>query len=347
MGEAAAAGARAGTGVTGDRTSGGRLDVEYVLPLRRSDADGDDLAELTGYLGALGRWVDVTVVDGSPGPVYRRHADAWSGLVRQVPPDPDLRYRNGKVNGVLTGVRAARHERVVIADDDVRYRRDELVAVAALLDDVDLVRPQNYFAPTPWHARWDTARTLLNRCLGGDYPGTFGLRRGTLLAAGGYDGDVLFENLELIRTVRAVGGTEARPLDLYVRRLAPDPARFFGQRVRQAYDDFAQPVRAAVFLAVLPGVLALLAARRRKAVVVPFAASVALAEVGRRRGGGARVFPATSSLLAPAWVGERAVCIWLALGRRLLRGGVRYSGRRLRLAAHRQAYLRGRLRPAR
>ena len=34
------------------------------------------------------------------------------------------------------------------------------------------------------------------------------------MAAGGYDGDVLFENLELIRTVRARGGEEAVALDL-------------------------------------------------------------------------------------------------------------------------------------
>ncbi|SNT63840.1 Iron-containing redox enzyme [Streptosporangium subroseum] len=45
----------------------------------------------------------------------------------------------------------------------------------------------------------------------------------------------LFENLELIRTVRAHGGREYRPLDLYVRRLPPDwevsvPARTTGLR---------------------------------------------------------------------------------------------------------------------
>jgi len=32
----------------------------------------------------------------------------------------------------------------------------------------DLVGPQNFFDPLPWHARWDSARTLLNRASGGD-----------------------------------------------------------------------------------------------------------------------------------------------------------------------------------
>src|SRR4029079_2928969 len=113
--------------------------------------------------------------------------------------------------------------------------------------------PQNYFDPLPWHARVDAARSLLNRVhsgdreLGsGDFPGTLGVRREAFVACGGYDGDVIFENLELMRTIEAAGGRVATPLDLYVRRLPPTTAHFISQRVRQAYDDFALPVRMAV-----------------------------------------------------------------------------------------------------
>jgi hypothetical protein len=314
--------------------------VEYVLPLRWDD--DADLPELTGYLRRLCRWVDVTVVDGSPPPVFDRHAAAWRGLVRHVPPDPALHFANGKVNGVVTGVRLARHEHVVVADDDVRYDEVGLRAVDALLRRADLVRPQNYFDPLPWHARWDTARSLLNRAVGADYPGTLAVRRSTFTAMGGYDGDVLFENLELIRTVRAYGGTEVRPLDLYVRRLPPEAGRFWQQRVRQAYDDLAQPVRLATFLSVLPA-LAVATARRRPGPVLAAAlASVALAELGRRRAGGARVFRPGTSALAPVWILERAVCGWVAVGMRMTRGGVGYAGRRLRVAAHPERVLRRR-----
>ncbi|HEY1853383.1 MAG TPA: hypothetical protein VGG40_02245 [Solirubrobacterales bacterium] len=58
-----------------------------------------------------------------------------------------------------------------------------------------------------------------------------------------------------------------------------------------------------------------------------------LAEFGRRRGGGTRVFPASSSVLAPLWVLERGACAWLALAARLRRGGVLYAGSRIRRAA--------------
>ena len=316
------------------------LDVDYVLPLRWDD--DRNLDDLTEYLSRLSRWVRVIIVDSSPAPLFAAHARAWRGMALHIRPDPAVDFANGKVNGVVTGVRRAHARHLIIADDDIRYDERALRAMERLLGEADLVRPQNYFAPAPWHARWDTARTLLNRSFGADYPGTLGIRRATFEAMGGYDGDVLFENLELIRTVHAYGGIERRPLDLYVRRRPPDTRRFLSQRIRQAYDDTAQPVRMVMFLTVLPG-LATAVVRRRPAVAASAAgALIGLAELGRRRAGGTEVFPVTAALLAPIWVLERGTCSWLALGTRIGRGGVMYAGRRIRVAAHSVPQLRSR-----
>jgi hypothetical protein len=214
--------------------------------------------------------------------------------------------------------------------------------VHELLQQADVVRPANHFDPLPWHARVDTGRILLNRVLGGDWPGTLGVKRDRLLRAGGYDGDAMFENLELVRTVRAAGGTEVVASDVHVRRLPPTTDHFLGQRVRQAYDELARPWRLVTFLAVVP-VTAVVAARRRwRPLAAGVLAVVATAEMGRRRAGGRRVFPATSSLLAPVWVAERAVCSWLALWARA-RGGVPYRDGRLRKAASSRRALRRRM----
>jgi hypothetical protein len=308
------------------------MDLDYVLPLRWDDDVG--LEELTAYLRRLSRSVRVIVVDGSPEELFDRHARIWREFASHVRPDPGLGFANGKVSGVLTGVRRARAEHVIIADDDVRYGEAELARVASLLAGADLVRPQNYFAPLPWHARWDSARSLLNRSFGTDYPGTFGVRRSTFLKMGGYDGNVLFENLELIRTMRAHGGRECRPRDLYVRRLPPDPRRFWSQRVRQAYDDLAQPVRMATFLLVLPALAAALLRRCHRTTLTCAGLAVGLAEIGRRRAGGRRVFPFTAALFAPVWILERGACSWLALVARFAHGGVPYAGHRMRTSAH-------------
>ncbi|HVE46833.1 MAG TPA: glycosyltransferase [Acidimicrobiales bacterium] len=307
-----------------------RLAASYVLPLRWTSPGPAE--ELTGYLRELSAPVEVIVVDGSPGPLFAEHHRLWGSFSLHLPPDPDLRFLYGKVNGVLTGVRRATHDAVVVADDDVRYTRAELERLVAGLATADLVRPQNYFSPLPWHARWDTARSLVNRALGGDFPGTLGVRRSTVLAMGGYDGDVLFENLEIMRTIEAFGGTVADDPGCLVRRLPPTTPHFWGQRVRQAYDELARPARMVTSLALLPLTTWLVARRRFGALAAGIGATVMLAESGRRRAGGTRVFPASCSLLAPVWVAERALCSWLALGRRV-QGGVPYAGVRLARAA--------------
>lgn len=320
----------------------GRLDLAYLVPVRW--ADGEQRAGLAAYLAEIApHCAETIVVDGSPPEIFAANATAWGDLVTHVPPDPGERWLMGKVSGVRTGIRAASRERLVIADDDVRYDLAALRRVAVLLDQHDLVRPQNYFSALPWHARWDTARTLLNRSLGRDYPGTLAVRRSRLLATGLYDGDVLFENLELIRTVRADGGSTASPLDLYVAREPPSAAHFWGQRTRQAYDDFALPLRMALWLAIVPPLALVVAKRRRSPPFAAAALAVLAAERGRRRAGGAAVFPASSSLLAPLWILERAVCAWLAVIQRWRFGGVRYGDSVIPVAAHSERELRRRL----
>ena len=313
----------------------GRVEVAYVLPLRWRDVAG--LAELREYLEELRPHVaELIVVDGSPTDVYRAVAAAMPPGSDHVPPDPAHAGAMGKVPGVLTGLDRARSDRVVIADDDVRWTAGGLRRAHDLLGDAHVVRPQNHFEPLVWHARWDTARSLLNRVwsgerdLGpGDFPGTLAVRGGFIRGIGGYDGDCLFENLELMRSVLAAGGRVVTPLDLYVARRPPSARHFLSQRVRQAYDDFAIPARMGLMLALGPALA--LAARRNGPSALVWAIG---AEAGRRGAGGRAVLPVSGSLLAPAWLAERAVCAWLAVGTRAFRGGVAYGDVRLSRSAH-------------
>lgn len=317
-------------------------DLTYVLPLKWGP-DGD-VEELSRYLRWLSDKCDVVVVDGSDPEIFDRHARSWGSHVKHVTPDADLNFAMGKVNGVITGLRCAATDFVIIGDDDVRYDEDSLRRVRRALDDAELVRPQNYFETLPWHAAWDTSRTLLNRSFRADYPGTLGIRRDFFLAIGGiYDGDTMFENLELMRTIEAGEGRIASPLDVYVERLPPDSKHFWSQRVRQAYDDLAQPARLAFFLSVWPS-LALVRGRGRKRLASGvFGGAVVLAELGRRRAGGTKFFPWFTSWLAPAWLAERATCSWLAVASRLFRGGVSYAGGIVPKAANSPRELRRRV----
>jgi hypothetical protein len=306
--------------------------ISYILPIRSASPPD---SELDVYLKWLSATVDLIVVDGSPATVFSVYEQRWSGFpLRHVTVDSNVAaLLNGKVAGVLTGLRLARFDRVVVADDDVRYNADGLRRMEAELSDADVVRPQNYFNPLPWHACFDASRTLLNRMTGGDWPGTLGVRRNVVLAAGGYDGDVLFENLELVRTIVAAGGRERCLLDLYVERRPPSASHFWSQRIRQAYDEFARPARFALWLAVVPVLLTLAAHGRWKSLTAGAATIVLIAEAGRQRKGGGRVFPIVASLGAPLWVLERGICAWIAAAARLILGGIPYRNRIISRAA--------------
>jgi hypothetical protein len=306
--------------------------VSYLLPLRAHEVPSP---EFTDYVNWLSTVVEVLLVDASPLAIYHAIDARCVATVRHLPPDQDLaRLLNGKVRGVLTGMRRASHDRVVVADDDVRYSEAALEAMLADLGTFDVVRPQNYFDPLPWHARLDMARSLINRVFDGDWPGTLGVRRSVLDRAGGYDGDVLFENLELVRTIEANGGRAISRPGLFVRRRPPSCHHFWSQRIRQAYDEFARPPRLVVALTLVPLAVALAMQGRWSWIALLFGVTpITLAELGRRSDGGRRVFSWTASLWAPLWTIERAVCAWAAVGARVVLGGIPYGGGVLKRAA--------------
>ncbi|MGH9109036.1 MAG: glycosyltransferase [Acidimicrobiales bacterium] len=313
----------------------------YVLPLAVDRPLVDP--ELVGYLGWISAQAELIVVDGSPPEVFAEHDRCWGRFGTHVVPDGQALV--GKVANVMTGVRLAAHERIVIADDDVRFG-PEIADLVVRLDHAEVVRPQNFFAPLPWHAVWDSGRSLVNRVRGGDWPGVLAVRRSALLAAGGYAGDVIFENYEMVKSIEAAGGRHVLAPDLFVRRLPPTTGRFLSQRTRQAYDELARPGRLVPFLAVVPAAGMLVATRRwrtlRRAAAAAIALAIGAAEIGRRRDGGRACFPARCSLAAPLWAAERSVCVWVALFARA-RGGVVYRGRRVRQAALRPAERRRRI----
>jgi hypothetical protein len=312
------------------------IDFTYLLPIRRDESAAD--AEFTEYLRFVASHGEVIVVDGSIETVFEEHARNWSEFTTHIRPDPQIVCLNGKVRGVVTGLAHASNDRVVVADDDVRYDELSLRRVLDLLDCADVVAPQNYFQPTPWHALWDTARTLVNRAFGWDPPGTLALRRSALPMAR-YDGDVLFENLELMRTVAAFGGRVHAATDCYVRRLPPSAAHFASQRVRQAYDELARPHRFVAALCVIPTLFVLARKGARPFFSVTLGAPVIVAMAGRARARGRCYFDRKATLFAPIWVAERGICAWVALWWRL-RTGCPYGAATIKRAAHSRRELR-------
>lgn len=300
----------------------------YLLPIRRARFGPDETTQLAEYFRDLAEaGCEVLVVDGSPSQVFANHSEAWRSVCQHEPVDRSFGYLNDKVNGIHTGVRLANSEKIVLADDDIRYDAAEIERVCELLDKFEVVRPQNFLSPLPWWGRMEAARMLINRATlrTGDYPGTCAFRRTAMLRVGPYDGDVLFDNEEIIRHFAKAGATVNYAANLFVRKRPPTFRKWIEQRPRQAYEDFGLRGKTALFLS-LPLFAAWIGiAFGWKSLVAYLVmvsiAGVALAAAGRSRGTASRHFPLSVCLFAPVWILERSASTYWALYWHFSRGG--------------------------
>ena len=300
----------------------------YLLPIRRATFSATEAAELADYFRTLNAaGCDVLIVDGSPLQVFQLHHEAWHFLSRHEKVDRSHGYLNDKVNGIHTGVNVAQTEKIILADDDIRYAPAEINRVCALLDDFEVVRPQNFLAPLPWWARMEAARMLINRATLriADYPGTCAFRRETMLRVGHYDGDVLFDNEEIIRHFARAGATISYATNLFVQKRPPRFRKWIEQRPRQAYEDFGMRAKTALFFSLPVLALAIGLAWGVKGFLLYLLAlclgSITLAAAGRLRGTAAQYFPRSVIFFAPLWIIERSFSTYWALYWHLVHGG--------------------------
>jgi hypothetical protein len=152
-----------------------------------------------------------------------------------------------------------------------------------------------------------------------------------MLAAGRYDGDVLFDNEEIIRHLAQDGCTFAYANDLFVRKCPPTFRKWTEQRPRQAYEDFGMHLKTTLFFALLP-LSFLIGGRFRIAGLAIFFLTLSLlttliAARGRALGKARRFFPAHCCFFAGLWVFERTLSTYWALYWYLTRGGYPFGGR--------------------
>lgn len=305
----------------------------YLFPIKASRIEPERIRDLNNYWKKLSRLkCEVLVVDGSAEEIFEFHKKVFFNC-RHIAVDPQYTFLNGKVNGLITGVKEARHEFIIMGDDDIRYESEDIYRMLEGLKKYDLVRPQNYFDPNPFWTKIDTGRILLNRAYfpEGDFPGTFGFRRSIFLAAWPYDGDVLFDNEELVKHLQNRGANILFDTNFFIRRLPPSLEKWMEQRPRQAYEDFVMTNRTAFFLACLPAIL-LLGTRRGKGAATLLAAGIAgfsivKAQKGRNTGEAQKFLPVNTLFYAPLWVLERSLSIYLALYWRIFKGGYPFGDR--------------------
>ena len=297
----------------------------YLLPIRRAAFDEAEAESLRGYFEELtAAGCEPLVIDGSPDDVFAQQDRLWSDVCRHKHVDRHYGYLNDKVNGVHTGIALASHEKIILADDDVRYSAANIRETCDLLEQFEVVRPQNYLCPLPWWARMEAARMLINRATlrTADYPGTCAFRRATMLRVGHYDGDVLFDNEEIIRHFARRRASICYANNLFLQKRPPSFRKWLEQRPRQAYEDFPLRAKTTIFFLIPFGLLgALVIGRFVVAFVALVLVSIAFAVCGRARGDAAKFIPRSIPLFAPLWILERSISTYGALYWLVTRGG--------------------------
>ena len=309
----------------------------FIVPIRRVTFDLTEAKSFAVYLQMLrSSGCEVLVIDGSEAAVFAEHHDLWSRVVSlHAAPDPRYKYLNGKVNGVHTGVDLASCERIILADDDIRFDVVDIERMCDLLDDFEMVRPQNYLRPLPWWARLETARILINRGVlrAGDYPGTCGFRRSTMHRVGPYDGDVLFDNEEIVRHFALHGANINYARDFFILKRPPTLKKWAEQRPRQAYEDFVMRAKTIAFLSLVPAVFAaglLMGPTAALFLIIAISLLAMLMSAwGLVRDRAYKFFPLSSPLFAPLWILERSISVYWAVYWRLRYGGYPFGSRLL------------------
>jgi len=281
----------------------------YVVALPPA-ARAFDLRPFSEYLSTLGvAGCEVIVLDASDAIDEHRRILRW--VARHV-----------AVHEPIDVIRAAAHlascEKIIIADENVRYNVADLTEFCAMLDAHEVVEAQDYLDPMPWWGGIDAGRMLVHRGIDQhpDRGATFGFRRSILRGLRGFDAT---GSTDPVRVFGLHGAEVVAASELFVRRCPPQLGEWLRERPREAGLDFDIPAKAAFFFALIPMAI-LLTLTGGGRIAIGYTGAVAFAAIViavRGRLGAGAFFPLRACLFAPLWVLERSVSVYWALLRRM------------------------------
>lgn len=292
----------------------------YVVVVDNPTFTADELRDLANYLSTVGvAGCDVVVLDASPRLQFELNARILRWVGRHVAVRPEHRTPSGSLDLVRSAFALAACEKVIVAEQDVRYTPDAIGQVCDLLEMHEVVEPQDYLDPLPWWGGIEAGRILVHRGIEPqpDHGATLGFRRGAVSSLRNLGaGEVLDDQA---RRLAAAGAEVYAATNVFVRRQPGALDEWLAQRPRHAVGDFALPFKSAFFFSLVP-MLLLLALFGGVQLAGAYASVIAFASVGvalRGRSGAGSFFPLRACLFAPVWILERSVSVYWALFRKL------------------------------
>jgi len=295
----------------------------YVVVLDDPSVGAGDVRNLAAYLSTVSvAGCEIVIIDDTERFERNRRVLRWVG--RHLAALPRHRSITGSVDAVRAACDLAACEKVIVASPRARYTAAQLDEICSLLEEHEVVEPQDYCDPLPWWGGIDAGRVLVHRGIEPlpDHGATFGFRRSVVRGLRSLDSLELAGD-DAVRRLQSVGAEIRSPDDLFVRCEPPSIGSWLRDRARQAGDDFSMPVKTAFFFAMIPLItlLASFGGARLAGSYAGAVAGVSLLLAVRGRSGASGVFPLRACLFAPLWILERSVSVYWALLRKMSGGG--------------------------
>jgi hypothetical protein len=292
----------------------------YVVVLEKDTVGGGDLPELASYLSTMAvAGCDVVILDPSPRLQFDLNARILRWVGTHVPVRPEDRTAGGAVDVIRASVMHAACEKIVVATQDTRYSPEAISRLCELLEQHEVVEPQDYLDPLPWWGNIEAGRMLVHRGVEPqpDHGATFAFRRTTVRALRSLANATL--STDPVRRLDASGAEVYPAASVFVRRGPGTFGEWLQRRPQLAGDDFAFPMKTAFFFSLWP-LLAVLAVLGGAPLAGLYATIIGVVSIGlavRGRIGASAQFPLHACLFAPVWVLERSVSVYWALLRKL------------------------------
>lgn len=313
--------------------------MSIVIPIKVSS-----LTSLAGLRECLAKLLshpfpfelEVIITDESPDDVFAA-IDGWfqhEPRVTHICPRDECRTgRNDKLNGIYDAMNHVSYDYIVLVDDHYRLSVDNLDQILSLFGEYDCFKCMVDFDQTRISSLVDVCGIFIINMLHPyrQFCGHLCFNLQTIKEIGFPSRDMLFDELGMELQFRKHQKKVHFADKIFFEAVQKISwKRFFEQRLRYAYENFAFPLRFSLFLCVLPLILACALIGKSFAIgfiVLLTLAVVCLGLVGQIKYRQGR-FPVWTFLLSPVWFWFYPFTTWLAIVYRL-RGGVKFGGRKI------------------
>lgn len=314
--------------------------ISIVIPIKVAS-----LASLAGLRECLAKLlahsfpfeVEIIIADESPKGVFAA-IDAWflhEARVAHICPRREIRTgKNDKLNGIYDALNFVNYDYVVLVDDHYRLSVSNLDQVISLFGEYDCFKCMVNFDQMKITSLVDVCGIFIINLLHPykQFCGHLCFNSQTIKEIGFPSRDMLFDELGMELQFRKHEKKVHFAGNIFLNAVQKITwKRFFEQRLRYAYENFAFPFRFTLFLAILPLIFAC-AAHAGTAAALGLVALMTFAVMGLCLVGQIKYrqgqFPIWTFLLSPIWFWFYPFTTWMAVVYRL-RGGVSFGGRKL------------------